>query len=86
VVAIINPTAGAVSGTVNVSVNASDNNGAAGINMSVYIDGKLKASGAGSSLSFSWNTRKEAAGSHTVQVVAKDAAGNTSSTSVQVTR
>ena len=86
VVAIANPTSGAVSGTVNVSVNASDNNGAAGINMSVYIDGQLKASGAGSSLSFSWNTRKASAGTHTIQAVAKDAAGNTSTTSVQVTR
>ena len=86
VVAIANPTAGAVSGTVNVSVNASDNNGSAGINMSLYIDGKLKASGAGSSLSYSWNTRKETAGTHTIQAVAKDAAGNTSTTTVQVTR
>jgi subtilisin family serine protease len=86
VVAITNPTSGAVSGTVNVTVNASDNSGAAGINMSVYIDGQLKASGAGSSLSYSWNTRKLASGTHTVQAVAKDAAGNTSITSVQVTR
>ncbi|WP_426335805.1 S8 family serine peptidase [Pseudoduganella sp. R-31] len=86
VVAITNPTSGAVSGTVNVTVNASDNSGAAGINMSVYIDGQLKASGAGSSLSYSWNTRKLASGTHTVQAVARDAAGNTSTTSVQVTR
>ncbi|WP_170298877.1 Ig-like domain-containing protein, partial [Massilia eburnea] len=69
-----------------VSVNASDNSGSAGINMSVYIDGVLKASGAGSSLSFSWNTRKASAGTHTIQAVAKDMAGNTSTTSVQVTR
>jgi thermitase len=85
VVAIINPTTGAVSGTVNVGVNASDNNGSAGINMSIYIDGQLKASGAGSSLAYSWNTRKLASGTHTIQAVAKDAAGNTSTTSVQVT-
>jgi hypothetical protein len=86
VVTIANPTSGAVSGTVSVSVNASDNSGASGINMSLYIDGQLKASGAGSSLSYSWNTRKIAAGTHTVQAVAKDASGNTSTTSVQVTR
>ncbi|WP_426337960.1 S8 family serine peptidase [Pseudoduganella sp. S-14] len=86
VLAITNPTSGAVSGTVNVTLNASDNSGAAGINMSLYIDGQLKASGAGSSLSYSWNTRKIANGSHTVQAVAKDAAGNTTTTSVQVTR
>ncbi|KQV56445.1 hypothetical protein ASD07_27455 [Duganella sp. Root336D2] len=86
VVTIANPTSGSVSGTVNVTVNASDNSGSAGINMSVYIDGQLQASGAGSSLSYSWNTRKIAAGNHTVQAVAKDAAGNTSTTTVQVTR
>ncbi|WP_431478074.1 S8 family serine peptidase [Massilia eburnea] len=84
--AIANPTSGMVSGTVNVSLNASDNSGAAGINMSLYIDGQLKASGIGASLSYSWNTRKIASGTHTVQAVAKDAAGNTTSRSVQVTR
>jgi len=83
---ISNPTAGVVSGTVSVNLNASDNSGAAGINMSLYIDGQLKASGAGSALSYSWNTRKIASGIHTIQAVAKDAAGNTTSTSVQVTR
>jgi len=46
----------------------------------------LKASGAGSSLSYSWNTRKVASGSHTIQAVAKDAAGNITNTSVQVIR
>ena len=55
-----------------MNVSASDNNGSAGINMSVYIDGQLKASGAGSSLSYSWNTRKLASGTHTVQAVAKE--------------
>ena len=86
VVAITNPTSGFVSGTVNVTLNATDNNGAAGITMSIYIDGALKASGAGSSMAYSWNTRKIAAGTHTVQAVAKDAAGNVSTTTVQVTR
>ena len=86
VLTIVNPTAGYVSGNVIVSLNASDNSGSAGINMSVYIDGQLKASGAGSSLSYNWNTRKIASGNHTVQAVAKDAAGNVTTKSVQVTR
>lgn len=54
--------------------------------MNLFIDGNLKASGAGSNVSYSWNTRKEEKGSHTVQVVARDAAGNISSRSVQVSR
>jgi len=86
VVVIANPKAGNVSGNVNVAVNASDNSGAAGISLFLYIDGVLKASGRGASLSYNWNTRKIAAGYHTVQSVARDAAGNTSSATVQVTK
>ncbi|MES2071420.1 MAG: S8 family serine peptidase [Pseudomonadota bacterium] len=86
VVAITNPVAGSVSGTVTVSVNASDNSGAAGITQSLYIDGALKATGTGSTLGYSWNTRKVSSGAHTIQVVAKDAAGNTTSSTVQVSR
>jgi len=86
VVAITNPVAGAVSGTVAVSVNASDNSGAAGISQQLFIDGVLKAKTTGAMLSYNWNTRKIALGSHTVKAVAKDAAGNTSTASVTVTR
>lgn len=85
-VQIVNPVAGNVSGSATISVNASDNNGAAGISLSIYIDGTLKASGFGGALSTSWNTRAKGtkAGTHTIQSVAKDAAGNTSTTSVTV--
>jgi subtilisin family serine protease len=86
VVTLVNPVAGKVTGNVNVRVNASDNSGAAGIKLSLYIDNVLKASGTGSSLSYNWNTRRENAGVHTVMTRARDAAGNTSSSSVQVTR
>jgi subtilisin family serine protease len=86
VVTLVNPVAGKVSGNVNVRVNASDNSGAAGIKLSLYIDNVLKASGTGSSLSYTWNTRRENVGVHTVMTRARDAAGNTSSSSVQVTR
>ncbi|MBK4735919.1 S8 family serine peptidase [Noviherbaspirillum pedocola] len=85
VVSIVNPVPGMVSGTVSVNTNASDNNGTAGISQWIYIDGALKAQGTGATLSYSWNTRKVTSGTHTIQAVAKDAAGNQSSTSVQVT-
>ncbi|MYN03646.1 S8 family serine peptidase [Pseudoduganella sp. DS3] len=82
VVSISNPASGAtVSGNVAVSVTASDN--VALSNVSLYIDGVLKASGNGA-VSYNWNSRKEKSGSHTVQAVARDSAGNTSSKSVQV--
>ena len=81
---ITNPGAGSVTGNVSVSVNASDNSGAAGISLSLYVDGALKASGSGGSLSYNWNTRKIDKGTHTVQAVARDRAGNTSSTTTTV--
>ncbi len=86
VVKIINPVAGNVSGNVTISVNAADNSGASGITQTVYIDGVLKATGTGSTLSYSWNTRPKnvATGTHTIRAVAKDKAGNTSSASVNV--
>ncbi len=87
VVAVINPGNGnKVNGRVKVSTSASDNAGASGIKQTLYIDGKVVASGSGSSLSFDWNTRKESSGAHTIQAVAQDAAGNKTTTSVQVSK
>ena len=86
-VAITNPGNGSqVSGNLTVVANASDNAGATGIKQSLYIDGVLVVSGYGASLSYNWNTRKANAGAHTIQAVAQDAAGNRTTTSVQVTK
>lgn len=84
-VVITNPSAGSVSGNVMVALNAADNNGAAGISTTLRVDGVLMAQGSGGSLSFNWNTRKIAAGSHTITATARDAAGNTTTASVAVT-
>jgi hypothetical protein len=87
-VKIVNPVASNVSGSnVAISVNASDDSGAAGITQMLYIDGALKATGKGSTLGYSWNTRPNnvRAGAHTIWVVARDAVGNTASASVNVT-
>lgn len=84
-VKINNPVSGAVSGNVSVNVSATDNNGAAGISQFLYIDGKLSAKGSGGTLSYNWNTRKATAGSHTIQAISKDAAGNTGTATVSVT-
>ena len=83
---IINPVAGNVSGNVNISINAFDDNGASGISLSIYIDGILKATGNGSSLATSWNTRSKGVkvGMHTIKAVGKDAAGDISTVSVTV--
>lgn len=86
VVTISNPVAGRVSGTVNITSAASDNSGAAGISQQLYIDGVLKTTVTGSSLAYSWNTRKIAAGIHQIQVTGSDKAGNKTMTTVQVTK
>lgn len=87
IVAITSPASGAgVSGTVQISVAASDNAGAAGIRQEIYVDGVLRASGTGGSLSTSWNSRKAALGPHALSVVAIDAAGNRSVSSISVNR
>jgi hypothetical protein len=87
-IAIVNPVPGMVAGNVAVNTNASDNNGSAGITQQIFVDGELKAKGSGATLSYNLNTRKLAAGNHTIQAVARDAAGNTatSSSTVQVVR
>jgi L-amino acid N-acyltransferase YncA len=84
VVAIDNPVAGTVSGTVAVSVHASDNAGAAALKQTLYIDSAVVATGTGGTLAYNWRTRYAATGYHTVKVVARDAAGNWASYSVTV--
>lgn len=86
-VAIQNPGNGSrVSGSVSISVSASDNSGSAGITNSLFINNIRVAAASGGSLSYKWNTRKVATGTYTIRAEARDAAGNLASTSVQVTR
>ncbi len=87
VVSITNPVnGGKVSGVVSIGVAASDNAGVTGIKQSLYINGALKASATGGSLSYNWNTKKIASGQYTITAAATDAAGNQTRTSVQVSR
>jgi hypothetical protein len=84
---INNPVNGSkVSGKVSIKVSASDNLGVAGIKQELYINGAKVASSLGGSLSYGWDTRKVKAGSYTLQAVARDAAGNTSTHAITVTR
>lgn len=85
-VRIANPLGGKVNGNITISTSASDDRGTAGISQALYIDGALKATASGATLIFNWNARKAAAGGHSIQVVATDAAGNKSTAAVQVTR
>lgn len=84
-VSIVNPVAGAVSGNVKVSVSASDNLGAAALSQQLLVNNAVVAQGSGGSLSYTWNTRKLKPGTHTLQAIVRDAAGNVGSASVSVT-
>lgn len=87
VVTIASPLAGTtVSSTISVRASATDNDGTSGMTMKLYIDGALAGSVRGASLSINWNSRKAAAGVHTLTVTATDASGNVGSSSVQVTK
>ena len=83
---ITSPTSGStVSGTITVSANASDNVGVAGVQF--QLDGaNLGAEDTASPYSISWNTTTASNASHTLTAIARDAAGNrTTSSAVTVT-
>ncbi len=74
------PAAGqTVSGTVSVTVSATDNVGVAGVQL--YLDGnRLLIDDTQPPYSHAWNTLNEANGTHTLSAIAKDVAGNLSTT------
>ena len=83
-VKITSPTNGAtVSGTVQVAVSATDNAGVTQV--AIYIDNVLEVTDTVAPYTYSWNTKKASAGTHTITARAFDKAGNTASASVSVT-
>lgn len=85
-VSITGPTTGSsVSGTINITANASDNVGVAGVTF--YLDGvAMGPEDTASPYSYSCDTTKIANGTHTLTAMARDAAGNTAtSAAVAVT-
>ena len=79
------PTGGAtVSGTLNLSANATDNVGVVGVQFK--LDG-TNAAGEVTAAPFtaSWNSTSATNGSHTLSATARDAAGNQSTASITVT-
>jgi subtilisin family serine protease len=83
-VAISTPSAGAtVSGTTTVAVGATDNVGV--VKVDLYVDGALFATDTSAPYSFAWDTKISSNGSHTLQAVATDAAGNAATATVTVT-
>lgn len=86
-VVISKPAQGAkVNGNTSIEASATDNAGANGIRQTLYIDGVAVATATGGSLKHAWNAAKASSGNHTIQVVAVDAAGNSSTSTVVVTK
>jgi len=85
VVTITSPVSGAKLGTkVTIKAKATDNVGVVGFTL--YVDGSVVATTNATSISYNWNTRKVASGSHTISAMARDAAGNQGSAMVSVTK
>jgi hypothetical protein len=84
-VSVTAPTAGAtVSGTTTISATASDNVGVASV--AFYVDSGLLSTDTSSPYSYSWATTSYSNGAHSIYAIAKDAAGNSkTSTTVSVT-
>lgn len=68
----------------SVNVSATDNVGVKSLQL--YIDNKLVSSTNASSLSYTWNTKRVASGNHNIMSKAGDAAGNTNTFSITVTK
>ncbi|MES2970890.1 MAG: Ig-like domain-containing protein [Patescibacteria group bacterium] len=77
------PADGSSIGT-RATITASSNDNVGVSKMEIYIDGALKASSTGGSISTNWNSRKASKGSHTITVKAYDDAGNVGQSSVGV--
>jgi len=82
-VSLLSPANGtSVSGTISVLVSATDNIQVTSVTLSV--DGSAKSSSTTAPFTNVWNSGTVLNGTHTLTVTAKDAKGNSSSSSVQV--
>jgi Domain of unknown function (DUF4082)/Concanavalin A-like lectin/glucanases superfamily/Bacterial Ig domain/Secretion system C-terminal sorting domain len=75
-VSLTAPVAGNVSGVINVSANAADNIGVAGVQF-LLNGANLGAEDIAAPFTYSWNTITVANGTYTLTARARDAAGNT---------
>ncbi len=86
IVSIVSPVVGTTIGN-SVIVNSTASDNAKITKLEIYIDSSRKASNTNlESISYTWNSRKAARGSHTITVKAYDAAGNVGTSSVGVSK
>jgi len=72
------------SGTVTISVNATDNVAVTKLNL--LIDGTTVATATQGALTYKWNVGKVTLGTHTLSATAADARGNQATATLQVTK
>lgn len=76
VATITSPKNGAVIKGKNVSVGCTSSDNVGVVRLELYIDGALYAASSTSTATFKWNLSGYAKGTHTLQLVARDLAGN----------
>ena len=82
-VSITDPVEGdVVPNNTNIIVSAADDG--AVDKVEIYIDGKLKVTDTSDPYTYSWKTKKEAPGDHTITATAYDQAGNDASDTINV--
>lgn len=89
VINVVSPTNGSTitnMAAITLASTATDNMGTAGITQTVVVDGTIKKTVVGGSLSYRWYLSGVPSGSHTITFTAKDAAGNVSATTVTVVK
>ncbi len=83
-VGISSPAGGSKVGNGSVSVSAWSNDPAGIASAKLSIDGVVVASGNMTTLSYNWNAKNVASGSHTISMWTQDVTGKTASTSITV--
>lgn len=86
IVTISNPSQSSKVNATSQSINVSATDNVGVKSLQLYIDNKLVSSTNSSSLSYTWSTKRVASGNHSIMTKAGDAAGNSSSLSITVTK
>jgi len=86
VISPVNNTNLGINAAITLYSTATDNLGTAGITQTVLVDNAVKKTITGGTLSYRWYLSGVTPGTHTISFVAKDAAGNVATSSVNVVK
>jgi thermitase len=75
-----------VFGNTKITTLAADSTASTSVTQDLYIDGVLKVSAQGTSLNYTWNSRRVRSGVHTILVRATDNIGNSTTKQVTVSK